>query len=223
MWSHELLLTGRRDINSYVTLSVAFASDHSQNLTTHDDSPLRWFVHPFPSWMGTGRNASLNSGFFTKIQKYQRSIVLYFHSPLTHKLTHCTLTHTLSLCMLFSFCKRQHHAWSSLFKGFSERHWIQQEHLPLTLTNHPKIPSSFSKSHPLWGLKDQSSQAVQKLPACIKALADSERAASSGNPTTRRTWTLLAGASPEMTTKMLRIMKQLCYEDWLRELGLCNL
>lgn len=146
MWSHELLLTGRRDINSYVTLSVTFASDHSQNLTIHDHCPLRWFVHPFPSWMGTGRNASLSSGFFTKIQKYQRTIVLYFHShTVTHKLT---LLHTLTHSSCFIFLLQE--AAQYLIKSFQGFQWktLAPAGMPaLTQANHPK-------SHSLWGLKD---------------------------------------------------------------------
>lgn len=100
MWSHELLLTGKRDINSYVTLSVTFASDHSQNLTIHDHCPLRWFVHPFPSWMGTGRNASLSKWFLHKDPEISKNHCFIF--PLTHSHSQTyTVTHSHTLFMSY--------------------------------------------------------------------------------------------------------------------------
>lgn len=56
-------------IISYTTPVVAFVPGHTQASSIHKNSSLRWFVDPFPSWRGTGRNASPNGGFLLKIQK----------------------------------------------------------------------------------------------------------------------------------------------------------
>lgn len=56
-------------IISYTTPVVAFVPGHTQASSIHKNSSLRWFVDPFPSWRGTGSNASPNAGFLLKIQK----------------------------------------------------------------------------------------------------------------------------------------------------------